>query len=370
MPATKTLEQLTAKYEEFRAPNRIQNWVDYGKCSDHLVAIAKEIHQQRNQEKKRGLERFRDELRARRDEAKARLPPKTRFGAALDDAEMGTDATDADYKESGMRMAQALRVVKKEAKVQKALVAKKTGHLRDAVAVGRALRAGEKDEEWSAADDDAPEALVDAPAPKARTKAKAASAPAAASASVSGCNFMDWSDDAMVAFLDADVCNFVAWSKEEVAERRDQLKEAYDVPSLVRVIKLRLPAFKNNRQKRETLVRKLITLSPSDADTLWRLRYEFLPATPPSILRQRVVCCGVCGEQFHGGRGHQLHTCESCESVEPESVEPESVEPEAKRSRLEDNASGRSSKSRSSSRSSKSSSNKSTKKHQNYKNAC
>ena len=160
---------------------------------------------------------------------------------------------------------------------------------------------------------------------------------------------MDWSDDAMVAFLDADVCNFVAWSKEEVAERRDQLKEAYDVPSLVRVIKLRLPAFKNNRQKRETLVRKLITLSASDADTLWRLRDTLASPPPaPSTLRQKTVRCGICGEQFHGGRGHQLHTCESCESVEPE----------AKRSRLEENASERSSES--SSNSSSSTSNSST----------
>ena len=148
---------------------------------------------------------------------------------------------------------------------------------------------------------------------------------------------MDWSDDAMVAFLDADVCNFVAWSNEEVAERRSQLCVAYDVKQLLRVIHRHLPSFKNNRQKRESLVRKLITLSASDADTLWRLRGTLASPPPaPSTHRQRVVRCRVCGEQFHGGRGHQLHTCSGC-------VFKESAEPEAKRGRLEEIASERSS---------------------------
>ncbi len=155
----------------------------------------------------------------------------------------------------------------------------------------------------------------------------------------------------MVAFLDADVCNFVAWSNDDVAERRSQLCVAYDVKQLLRVIHRHLPSFKNNRQKRETLVRKLITLSASDADTLWRLRDTLASPPPaPSTLRQKTVRCGICGEQFHGGRGHQLHTCESCESVEPE----------AKRSRLEENASERSSKSSSSKSSSSKSSSKSS----------
>jgi len=112
-------------------------------------------------------------------------------------------------------------------------------------------------------------------------------------------NFLDWSDEDMVAFLDGDACNFVAWTKDEVAERRAQLKERYDALSLVRVIQLREPGFKNNRQKRETLVRKLIAGSATDAYTMWRIRDMVIPAEP--------AC--------RGGRGAPDHICKSSEPL-------------------------------------------------------
>ena len=186
MPAAKTLEQLTAKYQEFRSLGSIQSWSQLHNCRALLQRIDQEIAQQKNVAKREGLQLVKLELQANSKEAKGRLPRETRFGKALDGAEEGTAATAIAY-------AQSVKRQKTETRLQAALMAQQTGHNRDAVAVGRALRAGAEDEELSAADDDAPEApvdapeaLVDAPAPKARAKAKgkakakakAASAPA------------------------------------------------------------------------------------------------------------------------------------------------------------------------------------------------
>ncbi len=112
-------------------------------------------------------------------------------------------------------------------------------------------------------------------------------------------NFLDWSDADMVAFLDADACNFVAWTKDEAAVRRNELMVTYDVLSLVRVIQLRLPDFKNNKQKCETLVRKLISVSPTDAHTMWRLRDQVDPAWSAR----------------DGGRGSPNYVCWSSEPL-------------------------------------------------------
>jgi len=362
MPAARTLEQLTAQYADFRALGSIRNWTDYRKCSGLLRRLDQDIFRQRNQEKKRGLQCVKDELKASRAEAKGRLSPETTFGLALASAEEGTTAVAIAYGESVKRLKTAATVVKTEQRLQAGLMAQQAGHNQDAVAAGYAMRAGEEDRvldlPGSPTDDpeapsDDPEAPANAPAPKAKAKGKAkakakakvASAPAAASAPAlptqaasaasapaasaasapaapaappaasalaacrdcersdrwsvapmrSGGNrigfphcgncgytplvagrlpnarFLHWSDEDMLAFLDGDACNYVAWTAGEAGVRRLALVERFDSASIVRIIQLRQPGFRNNRQKKESLVRKMVAVSPTDAHTLWRI---------------------------------------------------------------------------------------------------
>jgi len=83
--------------------------------------------------------------------------------------------------------------------------------------------------------------------------------------------FLHWSDEDMLAFLDGDACNYVAWTAGEAGVRRLALVERFDSASIVRIIQLRQPGFRNNRQKKESLVRKMVAVSPTDAHTLWRI---------------------------------------------------------------------------------------------------
>ena len=62
MPAAKTLEQLTAKYQVFLNPDNIQSWPQLRACSALLARIDQEIRQMTNEEKKAGLQATKEEL--------------------------------------------------------------------------------------------------------------------------------------------------------------------------------------------------------------------------------------------------------------------------------------------------------------------
>jgi hypothetical protein len=143
------------------------------------------------------------------------------------------------------------------------------------------------------------------PAAKAKAKGKAkgkAKAKATPSPAVSSLALTD-------EFFESEGVNFTPWSDADAVVRRRQLCEAYDVPQLVVAIKRHQPKFVNNRQKRESLARKLITLSARDADSMWRRRNTSSGPPAPGIHHQRVVDCRECGGVFHGARGLGLHKC-------------------------------------------------------------
>ena len=315
MPAAKTIEQLTAKYARFRAIDGIQCWAAYRECSDMLRRLEQEIAQQRDATKKEGLLLVKQELQASRDDAKARLPPQTKFQRVLERTAAGAILAADAHKQAVRRVKNDMMIITASMKVQ-------TGHVADAGEVVRDLLNGKEDEALPMEETDteaapgvaaleaalAADERTDAdgmplaappPAAKARGKAKARATPSPAVSSLA------LTDE----FFESEGVNFTPWSDADAAVRRRQLCEAYDVPQLVVAIKRHQPSFVNNRQKRESLARKLITLSARDADSMWRRRNTSSGPPAPGIHHQRVVDCRECGGVFHGARGLGLHKC-------------------------------------------------------------
>ena len=119
MPAAKTLEQLTAKYQEFRSLGSIQSWAQLHDCRRLLQRIDQEIAQQKNAAKKEGLQLVKRELQESRKEAKERLSPETKHQRAMDDAER-YNAADANALEASFkREKKADKESRKEKRIQK-----------------------------------------------------------------------------------------------------------------------------------------------------------------------------------------------------------------------------------------------------------
>ena len=89
MPAAKTLEQLTAKFQAFLDPETLNSWGELRELRTLLQKIDTDIAQQRNIEKKEGLQRVKVQLQESRDALLARLPAETKYGRVCDQAERG-----------------------------------------------------------------------------------------------------------------------------------------------------------------------------------------------------------------------------------------------------------------------------------------
>ena len=146
MPA-KTLEQLTAKYQDFLDPAALKTWKQFRELSDKLRRIDQEIAQQKNVEKRSGLQSVKLQLQACRDTVKASLPRETKHQRAMDDAERD-NAADANALEASFKREKKLeKETRAERRIQKVLMRQGNTRERDTNARARRVHAGEPDEE-------------------------------------------------------------------------------------------------------------------------------------------------------------------------------------------------------------------------------